>query len=53
MNEQKKSKYKFVKVNGYIKAIEEKPKVKINDIFEGYKDPKKKNTKKKCPKGKC
>jgi len=56
MNEQKKSKYKFVKVNGYIKAIEEKPKVKITDIFEGYTDDKKTKTKKtktkkKCPKG--
>tara|TARA_R100000541_G_scaffold17995_4_gene27795 strand:+ start:2391 stop:2582 length:192 start_codon:yes stop_codon:yes gene_type:complete len=51
MNEQKKSKHKFVNVNGYLKVIEIKPTVKTKDIFEGYKDDKKKKTKKKCPKG--
>ena len=45
MNEQKKSKHKFVNVNGYLKVIEIKPTVKTKDIFEGYKDEKKKKLK--------
>lgn len=49
MEENKKTKYEFKKIDGVTKAVKKEPKLKMSDVFEDYKDKKtkKKNNKKK------